>query len=187
MIDPVKILLQTTIPPAEDDWSIARFASLAAFLRAQKDEGGRPLFAVTARDRDPMGAPDGVLSKLDQSDFDEMWLFAVDSGDGLTAEDCDAISRFRRGGGGLLVTRDHMDLGSSICTLGGVGAAHYFHSRNLDPDPSRHAVDDPFTTNISWPGRCIPCWRTRPRPPARSVSCRHIPRRARWARRRARG
>jgi hypothetical protein len=151
MTDPVKILLQTTIPPAEDDWSIARFASLAAFLRAQKDEGGRPLFAVTARDRDPMGAPDGVLSKLDQSDFDEMWLFAVDSGDGLTAEDCDAISRFRRGGGGLLVTRDHMDLGSSICTLGGVGAAHYFHSRNLDPDPSRHAVDDPFTTNISWP------------------------------------
>ncbi len=29
-----------------------------------------------------------------------------------------------------MVTRDHMDLGSSICNLSGVGAAHHFHSRN---------------------------------------------------------
>ncbi len=80
-------------------------------------------------DRDPLGAPDSVLSALDNSGFDEMWLFAVDVGDGLTPEDCEAITRFRRNGGGLLVTRDHMDLGSSICTLGGVGKAHHFHSR----------------------------------------------------------
>jgi hypothetical protein len=151
MTDPIKLLLQTTIPPTRDDWSIARFASLAAFLREQKDEGGRPLFAVTMRDRDPLGAPDSLLSKLDQSDFDEMWLFAVDSGDGLTVEDCEGISRFRRGGGGLLVTRDHMDLGSSVCKLGGIGAAHYFHTRNPDPDPERCAVDDTFSAHISWP------------------------------------
>jgi hypothetical protein len=51
----------------------------------------------------------------------------------------------------MLVTRDHMDLGSSICNLAGVGKAHYFHSHNLDPDAARHAIDDPYTTTISWP------------------------------------
>ena len=33
MAETKKILLQTTIPPAEDDWSIARFSSLAKLLR----------------------------------------------------------------------------------------------------------------------------------------------------------
>ena len=103
------------------------------------------------RDRERPGAPDPVLASLDETDFDQMWLFAVDVGDGLTAQDCEGISRFRRNGGGLMVTRDHMDLGSSICTLGGVGKAHYFHSRNLDPDLTRRAIDDPYTTAISWP------------------------------------
>src|SRR5262249_23166662 len=81
----------------------------------------------------------------------ELWLFAVDTGNGLTSEDCQAISRFRRLGRGLLVTRDHMDLGSSICSLGGIGKAHYFHSQHLDPDPSKRVIDDPYTTYISWP------------------------------------
>jgi hypothetical protein len=147
----IKILLQTTIPTAQDDWSIARFSTLADFLRDQRDEEGRALFDVTSRDRDPLGAPDSLLSKLDQSAFDQMWLFAVDTGNGLAAEDCQAISRFRESGRGLLVTRDHMDLGSSICSLGGVGKAHYFHSQNLDPDPANRAIDDPYTTYISWP------------------------------------
>jgi hypothetical protein len=147
----IKVLLQATIPATEDDWSIARFSKLAAFLSDQHDKDGRPLFEVTTRDRDPVGKPDSVLSRLDESDFDELWLFAADTGDGLTSEDCEAISRFRASGRGLLVTRDHMDLGSSICGLGGVGKAHYFHSRNLDPDPTKHAVDDPYTTSISWP------------------------------------
>lgn len=147
---PIKILLQTTIPTTTDDWSVARFSLLARLLRAQQ-RGGERLFEVTARDRDALGRPDGVLSTLDLSNFDEMWLFAVDVGDGLTEEDCAAISRFRRSGRGLLITRDHMDLGSSVCTLGGVGEAHHFHSRNLDPDETRRQVDDPYTTTISWP------------------------------------
>jgi hypothetical protein len=150
-MNPIKILLQTTIPTTGDDWSIARFSHLADFLRNQKDDKGHPLFELTARDRDPLGAPDSLLSKLDQSDFDQMWLFAVDVGNGLTTEDCQGISRFRGLGRGLLVTRDHMDLGSSICNLGGVGKAHYFHSLNLDPDPSHREIDDPYTTYISWP------------------------------------
>jgi hypothetical protein len=148
---PIRILLQTTIPTTSDDWSIARFGRLTQFLHDQRDEAGGTLFDVTARDRDPLGAPDSILSTLDQSDFDQLWLFAVDTGDGLTKEDCAAISRFRRGGGGLMVTRDHMDLGSSICSLGGVGKAHHFHTQNLDPDESHHRIDDPYSTKILWP------------------------------------
>jgi len=44
-----------------------------------------------------------------------------------------------------------MDLGSSVCSLGGVGAAHHFHSHNPEPDEARHCRDDPFTTDIDWP------------------------------------
>ena len=146
----IKILLQTTIPAAADDWSIGRFGLLANFLRDQTDDGGRPLFDVTLRDRDPLGAPDAVLSSLDKSAFDELWLFAVDTGDGLTAADCRAISNFRRLGRGLMVTRDHMDLGCSICSIEGVGAAHHFHSKNVDPNFPLER-DDPYTTTISWP------------------------------------
>lgn len=148
---PTRILLQTTIPPTEDDWSIARFSLLHGLLAGAVGGDGRPLHVVEARDRGPVGVPDPVLSRLDQSDFDQLWLFAVDVGDGLTSEDCEAISRFHAAGGGLMVARDHMDLGSSVCTLGGVGLAHCFHSRNLEPDESRHVRDDEETQAISWP------------------------------------
>lgn len=148
---PVRILLQTTIPAVADDWSIARFSQLAALLGAQRDAQGRPVYQVTARDRGPLGAPDPVLSTIEDSDFDQLWLFAMDTGDGLTPEDCQAISRFRARGRGLLVTRDHMDLGSSVCTLTGLGAAHHFHSSNPDPDPEKQQIDDPFSSHISWP------------------------------------
>jgi hypothetical protein len=146
-----RILLQTTIPYAADDWHIGRFSLLHEYLAGLRGDDGTPLFDVSARDRDAVGKPDSVLSHLDKSDIDELWLFAVDTGDGLTSEDCEAIGRFRQRGGGMLVARDHMDLGSSVCTLGGVGAAHFFHSKNQDPDPSRHQIDDTVTTSISWP------------------------------------
>lgn len=150
-LGPIKVLLQTTIPPTADDWSIARFSLLGALLAEQRDDSGNPLYAVTMRDRDPPGRQDSLLARIDESDFDQLWLFAVDTGDGLTPADCMGISRFRRSGRGLMVTRDHMDLGSSICTLGGVGKAHYFHTTNQDPDVARHVIDDPFTSYISWP------------------------------------
>jgi hypothetical protein len=146
-----RLLLQTTIEGEPDDWNIARFGLVAAFLSELKDPQGRPACVVTARDRTRRGEPDAILSTLHESDFDQLWLFAVDIGDGLTAEDCAGVSRFRREGGGLMVTRDHMDLGSSICNLGGVGAAHHFHSRNREPDASRHRVDNPRSPGISWP------------------------------------
>lgn len=147
----IKILLQTTIPPIADDWSIARFSRLAELLRRYRDSEGCATFSVVARDREQIGQPDPVLSHLDETDFDELWLFAVDEGNGLTPEDCDGITRFRRAGRGLLIARDHMDVGSSLCRLGGVGKAHYFHTHNLDPDESRRVCDDPFSTHISWP------------------------------------
>lgn len=149
--DPIKILLQTTITPAKNDWSIARFSLLRRLLAEAVDADGRPLYDVEARDRGPLGAPDPVLSRLDESDFDQLWLFAVDVGDGLTPTDCEAISRFRASGGGMMVTRDHMDLGSSVCTLGGVGEAHHFHSKNPEPDAARRVRDDEETQYISWP------------------------------------
>ena len=83
----IRILLQTTIVPTHDDWSIARFELLANFLRRQKDAFGKPLFEVTARDREPPEAPDPILATLHRSDFDEMWLFAVDTGAGEEPED----------------------------------------------------------------------------------------------------
>ncbi|SAK73878.1 hypothetical protein AWB76_04698 [Caballeronia temeraria] len=147
----VQILLQTTIPPNADDWSIARFSRLAELLRAYRGPQGHVAFDVVARDREPLGRPDSTLSRLDETDFDELWLFGVDEGDGLTAEDCAGITRFRQSGRGLMVTRDHMDVGSSVWSLDGVGKAHHFHTRNVDPDPSRCVCDDPFTPHISWP------------------------------------
>lgn len=148
----VKILLQTTIPFDEDDWHIGRFSLLAEHLRSIKDIEGNGLYDVTTRDREVNGeGADEVLSKLDRADIDQLWLFALDMGDGLTPEDCAGITRFCQRGGGILSTRDHFDMGSSLCTLGGVGAAHYFHSKQRDPDVSRHCRDDNSTLTVDWP------------------------------------
>jgi hypothetical protein len=146
---PIKVLLQTTIPTTADDWSIARFSRLADYLRQLRFDN-RPVFDVTARDRDRLGAPDSVLSTLDKTRFDQVWLFAVDTGNGLTGEDCAGLSSYRRAGGGVMVTRDHMDLGSSVCKIVAVGAAHHFHTHNVDPEALLER-DDPYTTQISWP------------------------------------
>jgi hypothetical protein len=149
---PIRILLQTTIPHIEDDWNIQRFSLLRDHLDSITDDGGKKVFEVTARDRETnANGNDPVLSSLDTADFDELWLFAVDTGDGLTVADCEGITRFRQKGGGILATRDHQDLGSSLCTLGGVGRAHFFHSQHPDPDETRHVRDDQDTKNISWP------------------------------------
>lgn len=42
---PIKILLQTTIPTASDDWPITRFTLLAQFLREQR-QGWRTLMGT---------------------------------------------------------------------------------------------------------------------------------------------
>lgn len=146
----LRILIQTTTPGGPDDWSIDRLSLLRETLAGVREDGLS--VAVTARNRpDSSGDPDSVLSRLDESEFDELWLFALDAGDGLTTEDCQGITRFRQRGGGILATRDHQDMGSSLCTLGGIGAAHYFHAKNREPFEDRHAPDDTGTPTISWP------------------------------------
>ncbi len=136
-----RILLQTTIPQTSDDWSIARFSLLAGELRAAGHQ-------VTARDRDERAGDDPVLSRLDELDYDQLWLMAVDTGDGLTAADAEAVNRFREGGGGVLTARDHQDLGSCLVRLGSLGAVNRFHDGDIDPATM---CDDRDTPSISWP------------------------------------
>lgn len=147
---PVRILLQTTIPAAEDDWHIGRFSLLQSYLESLTDETGHRLFDVTSRNRSD-GSADPIMGALDRLDYDELWLFAVDAGDGISVAECQAISRFHERGGGLMVTRDHQDVGASVCNLAGVGQAHHFHTRNPDPDVSRQVNDDRGAPDISWP------------------------------------
>ncbi|HEY9801452.1 MAG TPA: hypothetical protein V6D25_13935 [Leptolyngbyaceae cyanobacterium] len=152
MATPIRILLQTTIATTEDDWSIFRFSLLQDYLNSIQDESGNPLFTVVASDRlsDTLD-DDPILSTLDQSDFDQLWLFALDTGDGLTDKDIAGINAFRKRGGGILTTRDHQDMGCSMCGLIDIGDVHYFNKKNPDPDNSRWSRDDPHTTYISWP------------------------------------
>ena len=121
-----RILLQTTIPASPDDWDIARFSLLARELRSAGHD-------VVARNRSNRGDDDLVLSHLDQLNFDQLWLMAVDVGDGLSAADAYAIRRFREGGGGVLTARDHQDLGCCLSRLGSLGLVNEFHDKSVDP------------------------------------------------------
>lgn len=134
------ILLQTTITGDPDDWNIGRFSLLADELRRAGHD-------VTARNRDDAD-DDEVLSTLDTSGFDELWLLAVDVGGGLGPGDAAGIVRFRERGGGVLTARDHQDLGSSLMRLGSLGLVNHFHTLNPDDDAQRDDQDNP---NISWP------------------------------------
>jgi hypothetical protein len=139
-----RILLQTTIPHTSDDWNVERFALLRDELARDAD--------VVARDRhNGTDGDDPLLTGLAESDFDQLWLIAVDAGEGITPAECHAITKFRENGGAIFTTRDHMDLGASVCNVGGIGAAHWFHSKNPPPDGSLRQNDDTFTSSISWP------------------------------------
>lgn len=154
-----RILVQTTIAHAAEDWTIDRFSRLVQLLSEQRHENGdaqrdtnaQPMFDVIARNREPGDAPDSVLATLDESAIDVLWLLAVDTGHGLHPQECRAIERFRRRGGGVMVARDHMDLGSSVCGLEGIGLAHHFHTRNQEADEKRRVNDDTATSYIHWP------------------------------------
>jgi hypothetical protein len=134
------ILLQTTIVDSPDDWNVGRFSLLADQLRRCGHD-------VTARDRDN-NEVDSKLSKLDALDVDQLWLLAVDTGNGLSSDDAIGILRFRDRGGGVFTARDHQDLGSSLMNLGSLGRLNHFHNHNPEPDARR---DDPDNPDISWP------------------------------------
>jgi len=153
-VEPIKILLQTSIPYVENDWHVGRFGLLRDYIAGLQDAAGQPLAKVTARNRQPgASGNDPVLAGIDRSDYDQVWLFAVDVGGdtGMSAAECKALGAFRKAGGAIFSTRDHQDLGASLCNLGGIGEAHHFHSKNPEPDPDRQRRDDPQTTAIDWP------------------------------------
>src|ERR1041384_8459865 len=103
MADPIHILLHTTIPNVEDDWNIDRFSLLREHLASIKNGDDPPVYKVTVRNREVNAeGNDTVLSVLDTTDVDELWLFAVDTGHGLTVPDCQGITRFHQCGGGIL-------------------------------------------------------------------------------------
>ena len=150
---PTRILLQTTLlSTTTDDWTIPHFSMLRDYLNGLMDDTGAALFTVTARDREPDATGnDPILTHLSRDRFDELWLFALVVGDGLTASDCAGITRFHQQGGGILTTRDHQDMGISMCPLETLGRFHYFHSHQIDPDPDRCCRDDVGTPTIDWP------------------------------------
>lgn len=147
-----KILFKTTIPATENDWHVGRFSLLPEHLESLRDDGGGRLFSITARDRrSSAGGDDSDLIALPDSDFDQLWLFAVDVGHGLSTADATAIRRFTARGGGLLFTRDHHDLGACLLKLGEIGQAHFFHSENREPEPWRHCLDNLDNLAIDFP------------------------------------
>jgi hypothetical protein len=135
-----RILLQTTIGAVADDWNVDRFSLLAEELQAAGH-------VVTGRNREE-GPEDSVLSSLSTRSFDQLWLMAVDVGDGLGSGEAAGIMRFREAGGGVLTARDHQDLGSCLQCLGSIGQLNHFHNHNPEADGQR---DDQDTLDISWP------------------------------------
>jgi hypothetical protein len=147
-----RILFKTTIPRADDDWHIGRFSLLLQQVESIRDGRGAQIFSVAARDRTvDADGNDADLVDLPDSRFDELWLFAVDVGAGLSTPDALAIRRFLARGGGLLFTRDHHDLGACLLKLGDIGHAHFFNSVNREPEARRHCVDDVYAHTISFP------------------------------------
>ena len=140
-----RILLQSTIPYAQDDWHVGRFSLL-------RDELTAAGHSVTARDREPdASGNDPVLSKLATSAFDQLWLMGVDTGAGLCGTDIEGILAFRARGGGVLTARDHADLGACIRNLGTLGAINHFHNFNPEEEPERRQQDDQDDPDIPWP------------------------------------
>ena len=147
---PQRILLKTTIASIPDNWHIGRFSLLSRHLALSG--GGRPHYDVTARDRvEDRSGNDADLARAAQGEFDQLWLIAADDTGALTDGDVEHIAVFRQRGGGVLLTRDHQDLGACLGKLGALGATQHFQSVNPDSDPTRQRCDDVSTPSITWP------------------------------------
>ena len=141
----IRILLQCSVTFAVDDWHAGRFSLLAGELARLAD--------VTARDREPAGIDgDPVLLGLSRTEYDEVWLLAVDGGTALTPAECEAVNGFQRSGGGVLTARDHCNMGLWLRSIKGAGSAHFFNDPSCcEPDSSRRVRDDRETASIDWP------------------------------------
>lgn len=147
-----RILVKTTIGPVADDWHVGRFSLLTNHLRLLKDSSGSVLYQVDARDRiENEKSDDGDLAQLAKGVYDQLWLIGADETGALTSADVENIAQFRSRGGGVLLTRDHQNLGACLTRLGALGATQHFQTANPDPDESRRSCDDRDTPSISWP------------------------------------
>jgi hypothetical protein len=145
-----KILVQTTTTYNRDDWHVARFSLLADLLR---NDGHQ----VVMRDREPrLDGSDPVLSSLAHSDFNQLWLIAVDTGNGLAPDDVRGILRFRDRGGGVLTARDHQNFGASLLNLGAIGSVNNFYKYNRDRSRRRPRQDDYHSGNNGDFQRIVP-------------------------------
>lgn len=139
-----RILFKTTIPNVEDDWHVGRFSLAADHLRRLGHD-------VRACDRMDADTADEDIAAAACGEFDQLWLFGVDTGSGLCGLDIIAIDSFRKRGGGLLISRDHQDLGSCLSAIPGIGETQHFQTRNPEADPDRQRIDDTGTPALSWP------------------------------------
>jgi hypothetical protein len=140
-----RILVQTTTKFDKNDWHVGRFSLLAQLLR---DDGHK----VVIRNREPRDdGSDPVLSSLPESEFDELWLIAVDTGNGLAPGDVRGILRFRDLGGGVLTARDHQNLGISLLNLGPIGTVNNFNRYNRERDRRRLAPDNRENPDVRFP------------------------------------
>jgi len=149
---PTRILVKTTIGPVADDWHVGRFSLLTEHLRSLKDSSGGVLYDVVARDRNENQKGDDTdLLQLANGAYDQLWLIGTDVTGALTFGDVENVAQFRKRGGGILLTRDHQDLGACLTRLGALGTTQYFQTVNPDPDESHRCCDDLETPSISWP------------------------------------
>ena len=54
-------------------------------------------------------------TSVNLNDFDQVWLFAIDPGNPISASELNAIESYMDGGGGLFATGDHGWLGNGMC------------------------------------------------------------------------
>ncbi|MEM8500512.1 MAG: hypothetical protein AAF542_21025 [Pseudomonadota bacterium] len=141
-----KVLLKTTVEETNNDWCVHRFQLL-------KDELEKAGFSVDCRNRiNEENGNDKDFMSLPNSSYSQMWLFAIEANHGgLTKTDTVNIDVFRRNGKGLMLTRDHMDVGSTLVGIPEVGPAHHFHSVNPEIDRDRRRRDDTYSMHLDWP------------------------------------
>jgi hypothetical protein len=76
-----QILIQTSVPDSTTGpWGVNRFSALVGLLSSLTDAHGQPLYHVIARNRQADRQGDDVLlSRLAESEVDQLWLFAVEA------------------------------------------------------------------------------------------------------------
>ncbi|MEN2413609.1 hypothetical protein [Flavobacterium mesophilum] len=56
------------------------------------------------------------VSSVTLANFDQVWLFGINSGSGLPSNELVAVETYMNNGGGLFATGDHGTLGSALCS-----------------------------------------------------------------------